>query len=430
MRKLIRSKRLLVDAGTPLIQDGAILVEEGRVVYSGAYEGVKGERYEEVINLGDRLLMPAFVNSHTHLAMILMRGLGEGLPLKKWLNLMWKVEGSLNEEDIEIGSLVGLSEMVASGISAFMDFYNVPPVLKALKQIKARAVITLAFMDRVRYMEEESWRRLKLIRRYADMAKRAGAKLVIGPHAPYTCSKDLLYELAKVSEREGLMVHTHLAETKDEVKLSLKEHGKRPLRLLDDVGLVNERLIAVHGVHLNREEIGLLSKVKAKVVHCPRSNSRLGAGIAPVEAMLRAGITVALGTDGPASGENFDMFEEMRAALYVQRGRISSASLPSIRSILEMATSKGAETLSLPIGSLRPGNYADFISVDVKGLEPTWDVLTSAFYSLNKSSIERVYIGGELVAERGRIIGLGYEELRRRMKTVLEKLIEASGKPS
>ena len=189
MRKAFYSRYLLTDWKSPLIEDAALLVENGKIQHVGKRDQAKKlGGFEEETDFGISIIMPSFVNAHTHVAMIMLRGLGEGLRLEDWLKEIWKVEEKMDEDILEIASLYGLSEMVSSGITSFIDFYNVPPMIRALKRIKARAMLTLAFMDKVKYMEEESWKRLRQIDYYLSLTKSVSAKLALGPHSLYTLS--------------------------------------------------------------------------------------------------------------------------------------------------------------------------------------------------------------------------------------------------
>ena len=424
MKKAFYSRYLLPDWKSPLIEDAALLVENGKVRYVGKRDQVKKlGGFEEETDFGISLVMPSFVNAHTHVAMIVLRGLGEGLKLEDWLRKIWKAEEKMDEDVLEIASLYGLSEMVSSGITTFIDFYNVPPMVKALKKIKARAMLTLAFMDKVKYMEEESWKRLKRIDYYLSLTKSVCSKLALGPHSLYTCSSEILKEIKEISDKFNLSIHIHLAETRDEIKNVLRDKGKRPLGVLKELGLLNDRLIAAHGVHLGEDEIIELSRSKATIVHCPRSNSRLGSGIAKVAEMLKREVNVALGTDGPASSENFDIFEEMRTCIYIQRALLESSSAISIRDCIKMATENGGKAVRMNVGSLKPGREADFIVIDLKGLEVTWDILTSVFYLTNKDRIRYVYIGGEKIFENGEILSIDINEVKLKAFEALSSLL-------
>lgn len=232
----------------------------------------------------------------------------------------------------------------------------------------------------------------------------------------------MLNEVGRLSEKYGLKVHTHLAETIGEVLRIKKEYGKRPLALLKKAGLVNERLVVAHGIYLTTEEIKELGRAGATVVHCPRSNSRLGSGIARVGELIKHGVNVALGTDGPASSEDFDMFEEMRLALYLRRAKERRPGSVYVSDMLKMATEKGAKALNLNSGLLKEGMPADFIVLNLDKVRLSWDVLTSAFYSLGKGDVEEVYVGGKRVYHKGEVEGIDLEGLSKEMEEIRSQL--------
>ena len=411
------AKFLLPEARGAWVEDAALLVEDGVVVYAGPKEGADTSGFD-VVDLGNVAVIPGFVNAHAHLAMSLLRGYGDGLPLHDWLQRVWEVEARMDEEVIYYGDLLGLAEQVRSGITSFVDFYNVEPMLRALRDsgLRSRAVLTLAFMDRVEYMAEESWRRLRRIDEYVSMVREWGGgrlHLALGPHAPYSCSRELLEELAGASARLGLRVHTHLSETKEDVAKVKEEFGMTPVAYLESLGLLNERLIAAHGVHLTDEEISLMGRRGASVVHCPRSNSRLGAGVARVREMVEAGVNVALGTDGPASSDSLDAFEEMRLMVYLQRTRAGDPSAVSAADALHAMTLGSARAAGLPdVGALRPGFRADFVALDLGSINmrPAWNLTTNIVMSAGPANVRHVYVEGRPALEDGRLLLPGVEE--------------------
>jgi len=393
MRTLYRSRLLLPSSGSAIIKDASILVEDGIIKGVDADNGLRKEwRQEETVDLGNSLVMPSFSNLHTHLAMVMLRGVAEGKPLDLWLKDMWSIEGMLSHDQLRAGSVVGLYDLVNSGITSFIDFYDVMPMLDALKYFRVKATIGLPFLESGEGMKEESWHRLRMVKHYDDLITSAGARMALAPHSTYSCSEELLRELAKL---EGYPVETHVSETYEEVRDLKGRTGLTPFKYLRNVGLLNGRLIAAHGVYITQEEIGLVRDSEAILVHCPRSNARLGSGIAPVSRLLKGGVRVALGTDGPASGEDFDMFEEMRMAVYFSRASARNPSALGIREALYMATEAGHRALGLGSGRLEGGHPADFISIGLDRLPVTWDLLSSVIYGASSSIIKDVYLDGD-----------------------------------
>jgi len=414
-RKTFLAKRVLPHARGHWIEDAAIVVDDGRISEVGRRDELDLGG-SEVIDLGNAAVMPGFVNAHVHAAMALLRGYGDGMPLHGWLENIWRIEASMDQDVIYYGSLLGVAEQLRSGITSFVDFYNVEPMLRALSGIPVRAVLTLAFMDKVEYMVEESWRRMDNIDNYIEMVKGAGAgrlELALGPHAPYSCSGEMLRRLAEVSERYGVRVHMHLSETRDDIYKVMDETGMAPVAYLDSLGLVNDRLIAAHGVHLTDEEMSLLGSRGASVAHCPRSNSRLGVGIARIPDMLKAGINVALGTDGQASSDSLDAFEEMRLMIYLQRASLGDPSAINASEALYAATTASARAAGLgDVGAIAPGFRADFIALDLSSirLRPIWDLSTNIVMAAGRDDVRDVYLAGQPVVQGGELSLGGVED--------------------
>ncbi len=420
----------LPDARGEWIRDAAIVVEGGRIESVGPRGSLDIEG-ADVVDLGDVAVIPGLVNAHAHVAMTLLRNFGDGLPLHSWLERVWDVEALMDEEVIYYGDVLGLAEQLRSGITSFVDFYNVEPMLRALEGlgVGVRAVLTLAFMDRVKYMEEESWRRVGRIGDYLSMVRERGKGmlgLALGPHAPYSCSEGMLRAISEASARLGLRVHVHLSETEEDVSRVLGEAGATPAAYLDRLGLLNERLIAAHGVHLTDEEIALMGRRGASVVHCPRSNSRLGVGVARVGEMARAGVNVALGTDGPASSDSLDLFEEMRLMVYLQRATRGDPAALASRDALYAATLGSARAAGLEdVGALRPGFRADFVALDLRSISmrPSWDLTTGIVMSAGRSDVRHVYVGGEPVVRDGALALRGLERALERAEAFRDEVL-------
>ncbi len=408
-RKLFLTEFLLVDPRDLWITDAAMLVEDGRVMDYGRREEMDPQG-AEVVDLGKTAVIPGFVNAHAHTAMAMLRGVGDGLTLQEWLTKkVWPIEARMSRDHIIYGNLLGIAEQLQSGITAFVDFYNVEPMAEVLKEMPMRAVLTLAFMDRVEYMEEESWRRIDRVEDYLELVHRVGGgriKLALGPHAPYSCSEELLSRIAMKANEVGLKVHTHLSETTTEVEEIRRMTGLTPVFYLDTLGLVDDKLIAAHGVHLTEEEAALLGRKGASVVHCPRSNSRLGVGIADIALLRTQGVNIALGTDGPASSDSMNMLEEAKFMIYLQRAMKGGPAVAKAREALIAATVGSARAAGLEdVGTLRKGFRADFIVFDLESprLNPIWDLTTNIMMGATTADIKGVYVGGEQLVEGGNV---------------------------
>jgi 5-methylthioadenosine/S-adenosylhomocysteine deaminase len=408
-----RSKYLLTSAVAEVVEGGCVVVEGGKIAYVGPF-GASADSgpFQETIDLGDAVVFPGFVNTHCHSAMSILRGVGNGLSLDDWLRKkVWPLEDHFREDEMVTGNLLSLIEYARSGITSFIDFYNVRPLLKALSKISMRCTLSLAFIDLVPAMKEESWRRLGLVGRYRREVEDGDGmrSLALAVHSSYACSEEMLKGVADAASTEGLMITGHLLEAPTEAAMVKATTGASPVTLLGRTGIIGPRFLAAHCVHLDRRGIGRLSKAKSSVAHCPRSNSRLGVGIAPVNEMMKEGLNVALGTDGVGSSDSVDFFEEMRTAAYLQRSANSDATLLRPRELLAMATSNGALALgNAGIGRLEQGRLADFAAVklDRAHLNPLLDLVGNLVFCARPEDVCLTVSGGNVLQADGKVTGI------------------------
>jgi 5-methylthioadenosine/S-adenosylhomocysteine deaminase len=423
-----RSRFLLAAHGSQIVERGCVVVDGERVRYAGPFDGSSEQGpFEETVDLGDSLVMAGFVNTHCHSAMSILRGVGNGLSLESWLRKrVWPLEDHIKEADMVYGDLLSLAEYVRSGITSFVDFYNVKPMVKALSKVDMRCTLSLAFLDLVPSMKDESWRRLGQIREYRSMVEREGLhKLALAIHSAYACSKEMLEAVAEAAEKESLMITGHLMESRSESEEVGKRFGTSSVVLLSRTGILRNRFLAAHGVHLSGQDISALARVGASVAHCPRSNSRLGVGVAPVPTMQRMGLNVALGTDGVGSSDSVDFFEEMRVAAYLQRSLHTDAGLLPPRELLAIATSHGAKAAGLKGGGrLRAGAPADFIAVavDRPHLSPSMDLLSNVVFCCRPEDVVLTVSGGKATCRNGEVPGLDLESLTRKVREISSSL--------
>lgn len=430
MRRAFRSRLLLPDVDTGWVEDALVLVDDGYVVYAGRYRRDLVAGYE-LVDLGRSAVIPGLVNAHTHVAMVLLRGLGDGAPLHEWLRRhVWPIESSLSERDIYYGNVAGVAELLMSGVTCFADFYNIEPMLEVLERVPMRALLTLAFMDEVEYMREVSWRRLEEVSRYkllVESRTNGRARLALGPHAPYSCSPDLLKRVGEKAVEHRVPIHIHLSETREDVELSIKRFGARPVEYLNSLGLLSSnKLIAAHGVHLDEREVELIASSDCSVVHCPRSNSRLGSGVIDLPRLLRRGVNVALGTDGPASSDSMNMLEEMRVAVYLQRAVSQDPGVVRAPEVLRASTTGGAKALGFKdVGRVAAGYRADFVVFDLDSirLNPSWSLTTNLVMSATDRDIKAVVVNGDLVVEGGSVKIKMLEGALEKIREVVSELL-------
>ena len=397
-----------VEPAGAVLEDHAVAVREGRIEAvlpaSGAAAAYPGY---ETLDLPGHVLIPGLVNAHTHAAMCLMRGLSDDLPLMRWLQEhIWPAEAKhVSPEFVRDGTLLACAEMLRGGVTCFNDMYFFPEAsleaALAAGMRSAQGLITIEFpsayaSDAADYLARglavrDRWREDPL------------ASFCLAPHAPYTVSDDSFRRIAALAAELDLPVHVHLHETADEVERSLAEHGVRPLERLRRLGLLGPGLIAVHAVHLEPAEIALLGRHGCSVAHCPSSNLKLASGFSPINDLLKAGVNIAIGTDGAASNNRLDMFQEMRTAALLAKAVARDAEAFPAHAALHAATLGGARALGLEsvAGSIVPGKAADLAAVDLRApeLAPCYDVVSHLVYAAGRENVSHVWVAGELLME-------------------------------
>ncbi|HEY5763861.1 MAG TPA: TRZ/ATZ family hydrolase, partial [Rhodocyclaceae bacterium] len=353
------------------------------------------------------------VNAHTHAAMTLMRGLADDLPLMRWLTEhIWPVEmRHVTPEFVRDGTLLACAEMLRGGITCFNDMYFYPEAaLQAASTAGMRAALGMIVVDfPTAYASDPDdylQKGLALRDRYRDDPL---ASFCLAPHAPYTVSDEALHKVAMLAGELDVPVHIHVHETEDEVARSVAEHGARPLERLRRLGLLGPNFMAVHAVHLSDDDILLLLRHNASVVHCPSSNLKLASGFAPIARIAGDGVNIALGTDGAASNNRLDLLGEMRLAALLGKAVARNAEAIPAHSALRAATLGGAAALGLEpkIGSIVPGKEADLTAVDLSApeLSPCYDPVSHLVYAAGREHVSHVWVRGRLILEDGAFSG-------------------------
>ena len=381
-----------------------------------------------VIDGKNMAALPGLVNAHTHAAMTLFRGMADDIPLDIWLNEhIWPAEKKLTAEDVYWGVKLSLVEMIKSGTTAFADMYFfMDEAAKAVEESGLRANLSIGMTAFDRNYQETLKRAKDFIARWNGAA---GGRITVmyGPHAPYTCTPEFLKAVAEEAKEDNVGIHIHLGETVKETENIKGKYGMTPVELAAECGLFDVHVLAAHCVHLTSHDMEILAEGGAGVAHNPQSNLKLGSGVAPVPAMLRQGITVALGTDGAASNNNLDMLEEMRTAAMLHKGVNMDPTLVTAGEVLSMATANGAKALGLEnSGSLKVGGKADMILVDFSqaNLIPRWDSLSHIVYSASSCDIKTMIVDGKLIMENRRILTLDEEEICSQVNKRFERYCE------
>lgn len=357
----------------------------------------------EEIDLPDHALIPGLINCHTHAAMSLFRGLADDLPLMDWLNKhIWPAEQRwVNPEFVEDGTCHAIAEMIRSGTTCFNDMYFFPDkVAETASECGIRACVSLIMIDfPTAWAREPDEYFLKGEQVHDKFKYNPLVRTAFAPHAPYTVSDAPLRKIATLAEELDIQIHMHIHETAFEVEQGIKHHGKRPLLRLHELGLVSNRMIAVHMTQLEKDEIELIAKYGVSVVHCPESNLKLASGFCPVNELQSAGINVALGTDGAASNNDLDMLGEMRTAAFLGKGVAENCTALPAHYVLKMATLNSATALGIAdiTGSLTAGKEADIVAIDLNAIEtqPLYHPVSQIVYACNRNQVTDVWVAGK-----------------------------------
>lgn len=372
------------------------------------------------VRLPQHVLIPGLINLHTHAGMTLMRGLADDTSLMTWLNdHIWPTESKhLSESYVFDGTELATAEMIRSGTTCFADmyFYHDVAARAALKS-GMRAALGGAILEFPTPFAADAEAYLaKSVGSRQQFSDEPRLKLMLAPHAPYTVSDKTFERIVTMASEMDVPIMMHIHETAIEVTDGIKEHGVRPIERLNRLGLLTPSLIAVHCVHLNAEEIELFHEKGVHVAHCPVSNLKLGSGIAPIKAMLDAGVNVGVGTDGAASNNRLDMLAETRLASLLQKGVTGDAAAVPAHQALEMATINAAKALGWDddIGSLLPGKAADMVALDFSALEtqPVYDPASHLWHAAGREQVTHAWVAGELLMDNRVLTQLDADELK------------------
>ena len=381
----------------------AVAVRDGRVLaLLPGHEADTRYQASETVRLDAHVLIPGLVNAHTHAAMSLFRGLADDLPLMDWLqHHVWPAETRwVNPEFVRDGTELAIIEMLKGGTTCFSDMYFFPEdTARICLAAGMRAVVGLILIDfPTAYAQTPDEYLKKAVALHDDLRAAELVATAFAPHAPYTVSDAPFGRLRTLNDELNLPLHTHVHETAHEVAEAVRATGKRPLARLAELGLLQPNLVAVHMTQLEQAEIARLAECGAHVVHCPESNLKLASGFCPVHELLRAGVNVALGTDGAASNNDLDMLGEMRTAALLAKGVAGDATAVPAHTALRMATLNGARAFGLDdrIGSIEPGKSADLAAIDLSAVptQPVYDPVSHLVYAAGRDQVTDVWVHG------------------------------------
>ena len=391
-----------------VLDDHSVAVRDGRIV-AVLPRALAHADYlaAERVSLPVHALIPGMVNLHTHASMALLRGFADDMPLMQWLqDRIWPAEARhVSAQFVYDGSLLACAEMLRGGITCFNDMYYFPgEAARAALDLGMRAALGLIVIDfPSAYASDADDYVAKGLALRDALREQPLLSFCMAPHAPYTVSDQTFTRLITLAEELDLPVHMHVHETQDEIERSLAQHGLRPLERLRRLGLVGPNLIAVHAIHLTQEEIELLVQNGSSVAHCPTSNLKFANGFAPVARMLAEGVNIGLGTDGPASNNRLDLFQEMRQAALLAKAVSADARVLPAHLALSMATLDGARALRLDhvIGSIELGKFADLTAVEFTAPDmlPCYDPISHIVYAAGRENVSHVWVAGRLLVE-------------------------------
>jgi len=432
MEKVLIKNGLVLSmaAERPVISAGDILIEGSIIAKIG--KSLPAEGVDKRIDARGKVIMPGLINCHSHAAMALFRGYSDDLRLMDWLSKkIWPAEARIRGEEIYWGTMLASAEMIRSGTTTFADMYAfMEDVAAAVRDSGMRASLCqgLAFRD-----ERAGLKRIKYTYRlFENWHGQAGGRItaMVGPHAPYTVPPDKMRLVIDLAAELNAAVHTHLAETSEEVDQIREMYGKSPTRYLADLGLFDScRVLLAHAVHLTGEDISFLRGIKGGISHNPVSNMKLGCGVAPVVDLRRAGVTVGLGTDGAGSSSTLDMFQQIKTAAWLQKNHLGDPAAITAYEVLRMATVEGSRALGLEkeTGTLEEGKKADIIIIDIEKphLYPHNDICSLLAYSATGADVDTTIINGQIVMEKRVLLSMDEKEVMKKARECAAKILEA-----
>ena len=425
-----------MDQTRRLIDDGGIAVANGRIVAIGPRAEIES-RYtsRQRLNAAGKVITPGLINGHTHVPMVLFRGLADDLDLQEWLTkYIFPAEAkNVTEEFVRVGARLGLAEMIRGGTTTYCDMYYFEDAIAdetakaGVRGVLGETIIDFPVADNKTNAEGMSY-----VEKFVSHWK--GHELIvaaIAPHAPYTVSEEHLKLVRAFSDRTGAPIVTHISETKREVEDSVKAKGASPVAYLDRIGFLNDKVIAAHMVWPQGTDLEILKKRGVGVIHNPQSNMKLASGVAPVPKMLAEHLLVGLGTDGAASNNDLNMWEEMDTVAKLHKVFTGDPKVISAQEAFELATIRGAQALHMDkeIGSLETGKRADLLVIDRDTLNqiPLYNLYSDLVYATKASDVESVIINGRIVMRNRRLLTLNETAVKNDARAFRDRILKSLG---
>jgi cytosine/adenosine deaminase-related metal-dependent hydrolase len=418
------------------ILDADVLVVDGRIAAIGPYLSPPADA--DIVDATGCWVLPGFVQTHVHLCQTLWRNHADDLPLMEWLRTWtWPLEAAHDEVTIRASARLGAAELLLSGTTTINDMGTVrhtAVVIRQALELGLRGVFSKVLMDLHDGPDALSENPDSALSESLGLAERCRdtgglAQVALAPRFAISSSMHLLEGIAVAARSAGLLVHTHCAETAEEVRSTVERFGCRPIALFQQMGLLGANLLLAHCVHITPDEIRLLADAQTVVLHCPTANLKLGSGIAPVPAMLDAGVRVTLGADGAPCNNTLDAFLEMRTAALIQKGLHGPTAMPA-RTVLRMATIEGAKALGLDrdIGSVEKGKKADLVVLDRRRVQcvPARDPAGAIVYSMGRDNVRHVLTDGRVVVHDGRLATADVTTVMREAEDATARLLRTA----
>jgi 5-methylthioadenosine/S-adenosylhomocysteine deaminase len=433
---VLNGTMVTMDKGHHIFQDGGVAIAAGRIVAVGSNADItRMYTAPQRIDASGRMVIPGLINGHTHIPMVLFRGLADDLDLQDWLTkYIFPAEAkNVSEAFVRAGTRLGLAEMIRGGTTTYCDMYYFEDAI-ADETAKAgvRGVLGETIIDFPVADNKTNAEAMAYVEKFVQKWK--GHELIvpaIAPHAPYTVSEEHLKAVRAFSDRTGAPIVTHISETKREVDDSLKAKGASPVDYLARIGFLNDRVIAAHMVWPNHGEIGILKRAGVGVVHNPQSNMKLASGVAPVPKMIAEGLRIGLGTDGAASNNDLNMWEEMDTVAKLHKVFTGDPKVITAEQAFELATIRGAEALHLEneIGSIEKGKRADIVIVERDSLNqiPLYNIYSDLVYATKAWDVETVIINGRIVMRDRRLLTLDEAAIKESARVFRDQVMKSLG---
>ncbi len=428
---IFNAKILTMDKDFSIINNGTILIKNGKIdkIVKSDLD-LENFLVEKKIDATGKLIMPGLINVHTHSAMTIFRGFADDIALQEWLHkYIFPNEAKfIDKENVRLGTTLAVAEMLLSGTTTYNDMYFfVNEAAEVTQKMGMRALLSEGIIDYptpcsanpelgIKNTEEllQQWQNNQLI------------KIAISAHSPYSCSSDLLKKVKKFSDKNNIKLHIHLAETRWEFDEIMRLYSQTPTEYLHHLGILDENMIAAHSVHLTDSDIDLFAKYKVGVAHNPECNMKLASGVAPIPKLLSRGVKVGIGTDGVASNNNLDLFQDVRSAAFLHKLSNSNPLVTNAKEMVYMATMGGASVLGFEkeIGSIEVGKNADLIIIDLMKphLIPIYDIYSQIVFSMTGNDVETSIINGKIVMENRIIPNFSFTDLWLQMNELSQRI--------